>query len=147
MRVFKNKNCKECGVEFTPVGPCSLYCSNACLDIATKRSNRAKNARSRVKQGRLVGVGSGNAQGRGENHHSYKSGIKGFSKRKLDSMVEHMCEECNLDLTDIIKTSRYMWAVHHIDEDRSNNALENLRLLCKKCHQLVHECQNNFHKV
>lgn len=28
--------------------------------------------------------------------------------------------------------------IHHVDEDRDNNALDNLRLYCTACHRLVH---------
>ena len=144
---FKPKACKECGNVFTPAAQCNLYCSAECLAKSMQKSRKVIMDRYRLKQCRQVGVGKGNAQGRGESHHSYKSGIKGFSKRKLDSMDSHGCEECHTDLTEIIKTSRYKWTVHHIDHDRSNNDLSNLRLLCKRCHQITHKCHENFYKV
>ena len=144
---FKVKECKECKNEFIPLARCNLYCSPECLKESVRRSSRERNRIHRLKLEKQVGVGSGNAQGSGEAHHSYKSGIKGFSKRKLDSMDVHVCEECGEDLTALVKTSRFMWAVHHVDHDRSNNKLENLRLLCKRCHQVVHKCHENFHKV
>lgn len=34
--------------------------------------------------------------------------------------------------------------VHHRDEDRSNNDPANLQPLCKRCHQLLHNCANNL---
>lgn len=37
----------------------------------------------------------------------------------------HQCTECGA--TDNIE-------VHHIDRDRSNNAIENLEVLCRSCH-------------
>lgn len=147
MRIYKAKPCRECGEVFTPNAPCNLYCSEECANTASARVNREKSERFRAKNGSMIGVGKGNAQGRGELHHTYKNGIKGFQQRKLDSMVEHRCERCDKDLTEYIKTNKYMWCVHHKDHDRSNNALENHELLCKRCHQLEHDCQENLYKV
>jgi hypothetical protein len=36
---------------------------------------------------------------------------------------------------------------HHIDHDRSNNVAENLRPMCKRCHQLEHNCTANLPTV
>lgn len=144
-KVF-NKVCRLCGKDYVASGPAGFYC-DVCVVEHRKASSRKRNAIHRAKLGCLVGVGSGNAQGFGIDHHSYVSGIKGFSKRKLESMPVHMCEECGLDLTTIIQTEHYMWVVHHVDHDRSNNSLTNLRLLCKRCHQVTHDCSSNFHKV
>lgn len=35
--------------------------------------------------------------------------------------------------------------VHHKDEDRGNNEVDNLEPLCKRCHQvLIHDCTKNL---
>ena len=45
---------------------------------------------------------------------------------------EHKCFDCNYDkVTDIL-------VVHHIDEDRTNNSLSNLVILCPNCHAIRH---------
>jgi hypothetical protein len=31
-----------------------------------------------------------------------------------------------------------MLAVHHLDEDRANNAVDNLVWMCHNCHHLIH---------
>lgn len=41
----------------------------------------------------------------------------------------HKCEECG---------QVYDLLVHHIDQDRSNNELENFKVLCTSCHAIVH---------
>ena len=56
-------------------------------------------------------------------------------------MVEHLCERCGKDLED---ATRWKWCVHHKDHDHSNHELSNLELLCKRCHQLEHSCQDNL---
>ena len=40
-------------------------------------------------------------------------------------------------------TARQM-LLHHIDHDRHNNVLSNMEGLCKRCHQLEHECGKAF---
>ena len=93
------------------------------------------------------GVGSGNAQGFGKDHHTFKSGIGIFRRIKLDSISVFNCEKCGKDLSQLIpdkKNGRYFWCVHHIDGNRENNELYNLQLLCKRCRQLEHNCISNL---
>ena len=44
---------------------------------------------------------------------------------------KNSCEKCS---------SKSHLVVHHKDEDRENNNPDNLETLCKKCHQVGHEC-------
>ena len=37
-----------------------------------------------------------------------------------------------------------MRAVHHKDHNRKNNVESNFELLCKRCHQVEHECWKNL---
>lgn len=46
----------------------------------------------------------------------------------------HVCEECKLSEW---RGSPIPLAVHHIDGDRTNNNLSNLRLVCCNCHALT----------
>lgn len=104
-------------------------------------------AKKYTKEKRITGLGSGNAQGVGTDHHSFKSGIGIFKRIKLESMSVFNCEKCGKDLSQLIpdkKNGRYFWCVHHIDGNRENNSLDNLQLLCKRCHQLEHNCIDNL---
>ena len=49
------------------------------------------------------------------------------------------CERCNKDLKN---ATHYLWVMHHIDRNKTNNPLDssNWELLCKRCHQIEHEC-------
>lgn len=75
------------------------------------------------------GVGSGNAQGSGPSHHTFKTGINPYCFRKIafDAHGE-ICNYCG---------STKNLCVHHIDQDRHNNVPENLMVVCKSCHQNV----------
>jgi len=98
------------------------YCSTKCR-------NAYNSYKSRVKSGSIKkpGVGSGGNQW-GKDNHQYKTGIGIYSKRAFE-YYGHQCNRCP-------KTTTLV--VHHKDEDRSNNSIENLEVLCKGCHQNHH---------
>jgi DNA-directed RNA polymerase subunit M/transcription elongation factor TFIIS len=55
-----------------------------------------------------------------------------FQVRKADE-----CERCGWkEVPEILR-------VHHLDRDRSNNALENLEILCSICHDKEHYFSND----
>jgi len=71
---------------------------------------------------------------RGKSHGNWKHGkfaYKNILAEKSDSAECVLCEEGN----------EYVLVAHHIDEDRSNNDSENLVWLCRNCHHLVHNYQ------
>jgi len=52
--------------------------------------------------------------------------------------LHNQCEQCGL---------YYNLLVHHIDEDRSNNSVANLMVLCTSCHAIVHKRITNIKKM
>lgn len=92
-----------------------------------------------------VGVGKGGANAKGTEDSQYKNGI-GLFLSVVSTIREEVrfCERCDKDL---LYVGIGEWATHHRDHDRSNNVRENFELLCKRCHQLEHECYENFSKV
>ena len=83
---------------------------------------------------RMLGVGSGNNQGTGKAHHSYKGGLYSIETQKCR---KSKCERCD-SLTKL--------CTHHTDRNRENNNPDNLMTLCKRCHQLEHKCTDNLPK-
>jgi len=77
------------------------------------------------------GVGSGGNQ-KGEKNHMYKTGIGSYSKKGFTNLP-NVCNRCG-DLEKLL--------VHHKDENRSNNELDNLEILCKRCHQEHHSARD-----
>ncbi len=56
-----------------------------------------------------------------------------IKKKLLEAdLKEDKCEECNLP--PLWNGKRLVLQLDHIDGDRTNNALSNLRLLCPNCH-------------
>ena len=68
----------------------------------------------------------------GEKHRNWKDG-KGVHYRRilLKKGRPELCRICR------IKDKRVL-AVHHIDENRKNNKIENLVWLCHNCHHEIH---------
>lgn len=76
----------------------------------------------------------------GPNHAFWKNGIRAYRKILLRSGTKIFCRLC--------KTKDYrILAVHHIDENRSNNSLSNLTWLCHNCHYLIHHDEVEMNKL
>ena len=79
---------------------------------------------------------------RGEAHWNYKDGSYTYETiRQEIKQQKGECERCALDLSE---ATHYEWVVHHKDHDHYNNRRDNLELLCKRCHQIEHECWKAF---
>lgn len=142
------KTCKMCGCDFIGSGPAAVYCTS-CKEVVLGRqreASRIRVAKVRAATGRIKkpGVGSGNNQKLGTEHPSYKHGYYIADRlRVTKKLTQRYCERCEKDLIDV---NRWMWVVHHKDHNHCNNAEENLELLCKRCHQIEHECHTAFSK-
>ena len=67
----------------------------------------------------------------GPNHPLWTGGDDKYRKTLLETKIPPVCVECGY------KDEKVLVA-HHIDGDRKNNELKNLRWLCRNCHYLVH---------
>lgn len=147
MRKFNDKPCRKCGTVFTPNAPCNLYCSEACAKIvAEEKQSQAMwrhHVKNMTKKGRAdkVGLGKGGSNLRYKDHAQYKNGESQFQRLRPVVKERRFCERCSKDLLDV---GVHHWCVHHRDHDRTHNELENLELLCKRCHQIEHECWKAF---
>jgi hypothetical protein len=147
VKEFKEKTCRACGVVFKPKAPCNLYCSFECSEpIRIEKQRRASYAawvKEAVRTGRehVVGVGKGGSNPKYKDHPQYKTGISQFAKLRPVVKERRYCERCSKDLEFV---GSFEWCVHHRDHDRTNNEIENLELLCKRCHQIEHECWKAF---
>jgi hypothetical protein len=151
--MFKPKPCKICEKRFTPTAPCNLVCSNECkhsLDNLYKERKRVKSyqrwCEKQKAKGRsfAIGVGRGGTAKRFKDNKLYKNGMGEFARLRLEVKARRFCERCNKDLEHV---NNHSWACHHRDHNRNNNVIENLELLCKRCHQLEHECWKAFEGV
>ena len=65
----------------------------------------------------------------GENHPNYTDGVASYRKKAL--RAKKSCEDCG-------NRDERVLEVHHLDENRRNNLIENLIVLCANCHLIRH---------
>ncbi len=120
--------CEQCSVEFT-LNPRlgenwatktgrGKYCSKQCKNDSQKGKHLSPE--TEFKKGRFQ---SKNPTGR--RPPNYINGIWTYRKYKAD-----FCQDCS---------SENNLMVHHIDHDRTNNNVENLKTVCAKCHKSYHK--------
>lgn len=107
--------CKRCNKLYTPNSNRQEYCVVCQKELDAERCKR-RHTRVYIKKGY--------SQKR-ECNNNWKKGIGIY--RTL--IVKEHCEWCKVT-TDLL--------VHHKDHDRTNNTLDNLIVVCKRCHQLHH---------
>ena len=67
----------------------------------------------------------------GSSHGNWVDGKSTYRRILKQSKIPEICLLCETDDIRVL-------AVHHIDKDRTNNALSNLIWLCHNCHFLIH---------
>jgi len=120
------KLCKKCKLPFILTGNNQQYCLFCKEDRARERGRlRYKNTRvTPVKKERLVG----------KNHPGFKTGVgRSYYCKLAFSTYGKICCLCG-GLQNL--------CVHHKDENRFNNEVENLEVICRRCHAKKH----NLHK-
>ncbi len=75
----------------------------------------------------------------GSNHVNWKNGESRYRNIILRSEIEQKCKRCAL-------ADKRILAVHHVDKNRRNNSLENLKWLCHNCHFLIHHDKEEYKK-
>ena len=132
------KNCLDCNVEFEPTGPNHKRCIECALRAKIKQMNEW------YYTNKIPGPGSGPRFY--EEGGRIKHGLCVFRRwaREKLKQLEYCCERCG---NKIDASTRGTWAGHHKDHNRSNNSQENLEVLCKRCHQVEHECWRAFQGV
>lgn len=120
--------CKDCNNQFEAKRKDTQRCPTC---KKKERSKQVMLSRQKRNPNIELGVGSGRAKNNqaGPTNQSWKTGITGY--RKL--VVKKECAYCN---------STKNLLIHHLDENRHNNELSNLVVLCKSCHQ-KHHCQRS----
>ena len=146
-------SCKLCKKEFYTkpnwlrIGR-GKYCSNLCRTNATRRGKKVKcsncenivyktlkslnNSKSgKYFCGRACSLAWLNGPRNGKKHHRWNKGVASYRGILEKSGVLPICLRCG-------KTDKRILVVHHKNQDRKNNELDNLIWLCMNCHFLVH---------
>lgn len=135
------KSCLQCSILFIPTGRNHKYCA-VCAKSRAKQVVKAWG----YKTGVLNGSGSGSSTGTGKDNFQYSHGrsvFRRWAKERLKQLA-YCCERCG---NSIDASARGTWAGHHKDHNCMNNVQDNLEVLCKRCHQLEHECWRAFQSV
>ena len=142
MKLFEPRCCVSCGVTYIPSGPAQKRCPSCALAVQRERVRTANQA-ARLKAGRNVGAGRGAHNTPGDKHPQWKGGERKFGQVLAPAYWRktRWCERCSEDL---LEAPPHMRCVHHKDHNRKNNAESNFELLCKRCHQVEHECWKNL---
>ena len=126
--MIKEFVCRRCGETFKLKATWAWYCPSC-------RKKRNVEINMAVKKRKIptteIGVGSGNSsKNKGHyTHGSFKTGIQAYRRIYRDAHEDMKCELCG--------STRHL-CIHHKDENRYNNKLDNLQCLCKSCHQKHH---------
>lgn len=132
------KNCITCSVSFIPTGNNHKRCAGCAKQVNLKQMN------DWYYKHKVPGPGSGGKLEK--ENQNYKHGLSVFrrwAKERLKSL-DYCCERCGQSIDVSVRGT---WAGHHKDHNRANNIKENLEVLCKKCHQIEHECWRAFQGV
>lgn len=116
---MQRKVCERCGELFDAHGP----------------ARRCKHCRKKQNLERQKWTHRPTPERAEENSPSWKGGKAPQTFRRI--AFRHygkICQRCGTTAV----------LVHHKDEDRDNNDVENLEPLCKRCHQLHHDCTSNL---
>lgn len=74
-----------------------------------------------------------------DQHPNWKNGKNSYYRFMQKNRVQ-ICTRCKIKNTRIL-------IVHHIDKNRKNNILSNLTWLCRNCHHLVHNYEQEAAKL
>ncbi len=123
---------------------CSIKCKGRASEISIqfdcavckKKIERLPSRVSRSKSGKFFCTKScqtiwRNQEFSGVRHKGWKDGSSRYREILLRSNRVQKCAGCHV--TDV-----RILAVHHVDQNRKNNVLGNLRWLCHNCHYLAH---------
>lgn len=115
----------DCPVVFKPTGSNTKRCT-ACRRQRHLDSCKERWKRTYVKKGR--------ADQSGEKNPGWAGGTSPAYYRKVGFEAHGKSCACGAEAV----------LIHHKDEDRSNSNPSNLVPLCKRCHQLLHNCAANL---
>lgn len=117
-------NCLKCE---KPLTSKRKYCSKKCQGAYLQQKYRIRH--SLIQK---PGVGSGGNQFDDKNHQ-FKNGWTTYRRKAFDNLP-NLCNRC--------RSTKFL-LVHHKDHNRMNSDLENLEVLCKKCHQEHHALRDD----
>lgn len=109
----------------------NLKCTTCNKDVERRVSQLEKSKSKKVFCSTSCAAKTNNRAKIGIKHPSFTDGKASYRNTKLRSLTYIICEKCGIDDIRVLE-------VHHIDKNRDNNKLENLKIFCANCHLIVH---------
>ena len=125
-RHFCSQECKNAIKRNGEERPCG-YCGKM---VYRTKSELEKSKSGEVFCNKSCSTAFNNQFKSGENHVAYTNGVGSYRSKAL-RVQEHICSVCGWSEDERILE------VHHIDEDRTNNDISNLIVLCPTCHRKI----------
>lgn len=134
------KLCKMCSTEYQETGRAQLYCPTCKAAKVEEQRLRKKEYAERKRRERGAKVGRGAPAGAA--HPNYRHGWY-VAQTQARELLERRrcCERCGINL---IGVTKWQWCMRHKDHNHANHDESNLELLCKRCHQMEHNCTGNL---
>lgn len=133
----KPRKCRGCPTIFVPTGRNQPFCGE-CQAFRKLVQVRQQCYRRTERRGGKAGVGSGGANEGGCHSQKYREWFLNDLYAEQEGFCAHCGEWHEKDAN---------FLIHHKDHNRDNNVKINLELVCKRCHQIEHECWLAFRKV
>ena len=138
------KNCEYCGNEFSHIRSDKRFCNRYCKDKyryvnANRKCSKCNNPISLFSKGLCIKCRDNShlkdLDFSKENNGRWKGGISAPYYQRLGQSLGNKCRLCD---EGVYKYHRH---THHIDGNNKNNILNNLVILCAKCHKNIHNKQ------
>ena len=125
--------CQTCHITFKAYAHAKRkYCSDKCMyaniEWRKKQQQQQHTLQTRIHLGQ-----QSHQRNAGKNNPNYKHGIY-MLYATLKKQANGICQECNQG----IKNNLSFLDIHHKDENRQNNNIDNLIMLCPNCHRKKH---------
>ena len=134
--VRKPKQCRACPTVFVPTGNSQPWCAQ-CADFRHHVKTHFLSLKRTAKRGGSAGSGSGGQNEGGCHSQKYRD----WFLMDVHRRQEGHCADCYKELTP------EAMLMHHLDHNRGHNVLSNFAGVCKRCHQIEHECWLAFRKA
>lgn len=136
-RQYNARACKACATLFIPTGCRQPWC-NECAEFRYSYKIHLQSLLRTHKRGGKAGSGSGGHNESGCHSQKYREWFLLDVYRAQDGRCAVCWDEVELGPE---------FLLHHKDHNREHNVRDNFDGVCKRCHQIEHECWLNFRKA
>lgn len=135
---YSKRICKSCEKPFDPTSGNQIYCKYCRAEKKKERdkARREKKRLNRIEPTFICPMCDREYKKTGNNQKYCLDCNKKEKHRKIafEHYKEYSCHRCGWDKWESLSELH----VHHKDRNKKNNSIENLEILCSKCHRHEH---------